>query len=403
MVFRHGARTPLTAQYWGSAHWKAEGADALCGTLPGTVQLSITEKSGGPRPECEGDTTQANTVLPGGCTSGELTLSGQAQARELGAWLRHRYVDSAGFLPPDYQDGVVAACTTNYRRTVDTLAGVLSGLWPSVAANGRIIPAVTSAAIDEVLWGNADNCERLRSMFKAHAARVKEAQKGDARLAELDARVRGVLSLPHDHRVSMMEVHDALTALEHHGLGLPEGADAALKAEVEAEAARRITSLVAPAAGAASREDILRLSMGRLFEQIVARMDAAAGRVSAAPQPRLALYSGHDTTIMPLLVTLGGDLSHWPPYVSNLAFELWAVPEGGDPLVRVLYNREELALNGHPPGEPVTLGHFRDTFLRPYIVTQAAYEEECRVAYEHASAAPAAVPEKVGGDAFQGL
>lgn len=37
-----------------------------------------------------------------------------------------------------------------------------------------------------------------------------------------------------------------------------------------------------------------------------------------APQPRLALYSGHDTTIMPLLVTLGGNLDHWPPYVSNL-------------------------------------------------------------------------------------
>ena len=51
----------------------------------------------------------------------------------------------------------------------------------------------------------------------------------------------------------------------------------------------------------------------------------------------------------------------------------------------------------------MTLSHFRDTFLKPYIVTQAAYEEECRVAYEHAAAAPAAAPEKVGGDAFQGL
>ncbi len=46
---------------------------------------------------------QAATVLPGGCTRGELTLSGQRQARELGAWLRHRYVDSTGFLPADYQ------------------------------------------------------------------------------------------------------------------------------------------------------------------------------------------------------------------------------------------------------------------------------------------------------------
>lgn len=58
---------------------------------------------------------------------------------------------------------------------MDTLAGVLSGLWPGAAAGGRAIPATTSSHIDEVLWGNADKCERLRSMFKAHAARVKGA------------------------------------------------------------------------------------------------------------------------------------------------------------------------------------------------------------------------------------
>lgn len=54
-------------------------------------------------------------------------------------------------------------------------------------------------------------------------------------------------------------------------------------------------------------------------------MEAAAAQAAgggqaapAAPLPRLALFSGHDTTIMPLLVTLGGDLSLWPAYVSNL-------------------------------------------------------------------------------------
>ncbi len=54
-------------------------------------------------------------------------------------------------------------------------------------------------------------------------------------------------------------------------------------------------------------------------------------------------------------------------------------------------------------GESMTLSHFRDTFLKPYIMSQAAWEEECKVAYEHGAPAPAAVPEKVGGDAFQGL
>ena len=67
-----------------------------------------------------------------------------------------------------------AAC----RRTVDTLAGVLTGLWPGAAASGADIPAATSAAIDEVLWGNADSCARLRSMFKRYAERVRGALLG---------------------------------------------------------------------------------------------------------------------------------------------------------------------------------------------------------------------------------
>ena len=32
---------------------------------------------------------------------GELTLIGQQQARDLGSWLRQRYVDQYGFLSPD--------------------------------------------------------------------------------------------------------------------------------------------------------------------------------------------------------------------------------------------------------------------------------------------------------------
>jgi len=71
-------------------------------------------------------------VLPGGCTRGELTLSGQRQARELGAWLRQRYVDSTGFLPADYQ--------------------VRTGRWHSVAgevgARGRFMAVAFACSVD---------------------------------------------------------------------------------------------------------------------------------------------------------------------------------------------------------------------------------------------------------------
>ena len=49
--------------------------------------------------------------------------------------------------------------------------------------------------------------------------------------------------------------------------------------------------------------------------QIVQRMGSVARGRNAAP---LYVYAGHDTTIMPVLATLGIKLRDWPPYLSNV-------------------------------------------------------------------------------------
>lgn len=91
------------------------------------------------------------------------------------------------------------------------------------------------------------------------------------------------------------------------------------------QATGRMLALV----GDAAFRDILKLSMGRLLHMIAAEFDAAAegaadrdavrtASQSASVQPRMLLYSGHDTTLMPLLLALGQDLTDWPPYMSHL-------------------------------------------------------------------------------------
>ena len=56
---------------------------------------------------------------------GELTLIGQQQARDLGTWLRQRYVDQYGFLSPDMQ---VTDVHLQLGRGVPCAAGLLCGL-----------------------------------------------------------------------------------------------------------------------------------------------------------------------------------------------------------------------------------------------------------------------------------
>ena len=54
--------------------------------------------------------------------------------------------------------------------------------------------------------------------------------------------------------------------------------------------------------------------------QIVQKMGAVARGASAAP---LHIYCGHDTTIMPILATLGIKLRDWPPYLSHVVGFHW--------------------------------------------------------------------------------
>ncbi|KAJ2752162.1 hypothetical protein IWQ56_006776, partial [Coemansia nantahalensis] len=89
--------------------------------------------------------------------------------------------------------------------------------------------------------------------------------------------------------------------------------------------------------------DLTRLTIGSLVGTLREQMTAhIAGKTAAL---KFALYSGHDSTVWPLLGVLGADQhsSLWPPYASNLIFELWK-KQDGQRVVRVIFNGNVLGL-----------------------------------------------------------
>ena len=52
-------------------------------------------------------------------------------------------------------------------------------------------------------------------------------------------------------------------------------------------------------------------------------MKQATGGGGVGAFPLMYMYSGHDSTISPLLAALGQPESHWPPFTANLVYELW--------------------------------------------------------------------------------
>ncbi len=68
------------------------------------------------------------------------------------------------------QESEVSARSTNYRRTIATVQGLLTGLWPDTAA---AVPLQVAPDVDEIMFGRTDSCERLRDLMKAQARALK--------------------------------------------------------------------------------------------------------------------------------------------------------------------------------------------------------------------------------------
>lgn len=68
-----------------------------------------------------------------------------------------------------------------------------------------------------------------------------------------------------------------------------------------------------------------KLAMGPMWAEILANIEPIIHADDRGPPPnRLALFSGHDTTILPLLISLGPDVwdGEWPPYASMMIIEV---------------------------------------------------------------------------------
>lgn len=61
------------------------------------------------------------------------------------------------------QVGAVTGRTTNFSRTIATLQGVLTGLYPQAS---EPIPVATASDVDEIMFANVTSCERLADVMK---------------------------------------------------------------------------------------------------------------------------------------------------------------------------------------------------------------------------------------------
>ncbi|KAF9384989.1 hypothetical protein CPB97_005211 [Podila verticillata] len=266
----------------------------------------------------------------GSCTPGQLTPLGAQQHRTLGGILRDIYVDRWKFLPADFDPATIYVRSTDFWRTQQSAESLITGLYEPQVAKGRPplfqMEVVPSAV--EYMTINTDLCPRAKELEQVimESFSYKQVQN----------HTEGYV-----HEVSQIMEPDAFlldTVLPRlcHKLepyceeGQPNRCTTPAMGDL-------ILSKTALDTAALYRDvpesrEFLRLGMGPLAKDILDNFVTASRRT-----PQFKLYSGHDTTIAPLLGLLESTDMRWPPYASNLIFELWTAPSG-ERFVRIFQN-----------------------------------------------------------------
>jgi len=424
-VFRHGARLPVEDRGCrdGLATWSPSETDKSA-QLQRCGRIRLFEfGSGDALDPAELFSNDSEGKLVGGGIGGRLTPLGLRQAVELGGELRARYVDASAAMCADIGDAfllpaswerakrLVATRSTRVERTVYTACGALCGLYPPGAAVGAAVGAAADEAggaspiseleiglngepPDEFLVLNDAACPRLRELFQ-QGLRLS-AQYLDAEQLDVIATIEGGAGwMVDDARWKLIAYRDWYSTRRAAGKGIPPSVES-IAVRLDAATARQMQDIFEGGARFtdapdATRRESLSLIIGRLWTHILQTM--------GQPDGTLHLLSGHDWSVSPLLlcVTSHDDPLHafWPPFCSNIAFELWSTRASdarhpralahpastGDAAshdsgrhVRVLYNGRPIALAGGEPGrDTCTLAEFR-ALVAPYCVRDFASE-----------------------------
>jgi len=336
---------------------------------------------------------------------GKLTSRGFMQHVLLGQALQRayqRFLQQHVLTPKNVQ-----VRSTNYDRTIQSVAALLLGLLPDVGGPDAPIDIhVFQDESAEVMHGITARCRAAVQEARREKGSFELPRDVQQRLVQLFGEEAG--------GTSITEVTDAALPRLCHNRQLPCGAGTATSGGSVAAGGQSCLAeedlgvLMGHAdrafcgryTGSSGGRASTRLNTFPFLQEVVAALQAggisasassaAATDVQRATRAKVTLFSGHDTVIAPVLEGLGlyeGVHCRWPQYASRIAFELWRKELGADKgragdgqlFVRVVYNGHDLtaavpACKGANPCPLEALHEQVQALLRP----ARTLEDACR-------------------------
>lgn len=258
---------------------------------------------------------------------GELTPIGMNQVYRLGAMLRKKYVDEYHLLPANYDAKTMYVRSTDMNRTLMSATAFLFGLYPlesgalpsgfqpipihTVSVNQDTLLAVKGYSLTQDIWKEKSLLfkDKLPVWSKATGIQINSFRE------------LGYLA-------------DNLRVRNIHHVSLPPG--------LSQSDANEMMAIAEWAMVEKFKRHAVTYSMGHELLSLIA--NAMKESIQHKSPLKYILFSGHDSSMMAVMNTLGSPLNHIPPYASRLNFSLWE--DAGRYFVKVTLNDQPVVIPG---------------------------------------------------------
>lgn len=270
------------------------------------------------------------------CLLGQLTDTGKSALSGLGESLHKKYFKTLGFSVDAHE---IHLRSTNFPRTIESLQCLLHGLLPFLKDNSsdKSLKAVMVSVQDEyieTMYGSS-RCAKFRQLLSKYAEKFAKDSAEEVRRLKENLPSVFLQKDPFGNLPSVFGIYDTLICRKEHGLQLPDGINELTLAKLERLAFNEWFGIFEESTEA------VKFAIGRFFREL----DSNFYRRDR----KLCVYSGHDSTIAPIVSIFEGGLSKkTPPFAAHIVFELFDTvnrsSQSDEKFVRVIYNGQPMIL-----------------------------------------------------------
>ena len=379
VVHRHGDRTPITENI-GTVIRGEDDREFWASKLPSSTCMEEMCRRFGFDYASDKIYDNARTSSFRDQLRGKLTQRGVEDLTTLGGIFRQRYITELGFLDSKLHQNNskdIFIRTTPLSRCLRSAFSILSGLYPpSESDDACTIEVVVGDGNPDLAWDRETMwpLNRMCKYQKEYKVAADKIIPGEllTRKEQLEKVLRPMLGVKAEERMSLTGVMEVLHCRYTHGYPLPENCDASLVGELKQYQwdLRRQRF---------NDKEALKLFTGRFLNEVLSHMTQKA-EGDDETLPKWLQFSGHDSTMIPLLVALNIEESSWPSYGANVVIELWRQPSSS----HVVNNEEDFyvqVFHNHELKYRCSFKEFKST-IAPFVYYSAEeYNQDCSRTY----------------------